>query len=137
MKGKYKDWGFLHMELYYLYIDNDIETTKFADVFFEPESTYTGVAITGKLSRMITGNEIKFDIVRSILYARRGELSDSYFNEYHDLSMTELKQYLIYGNVTPNLLMLDSTIRNEINKIINGKPVNNRFRCKIQTLCTR
>lgn len=137
MKGKYKDWGFLHMELYYLYIDNDIETTKFADVFFEPESTYTGVAITGKLSRMITGNEIKFDIVRPILYARRGELSDSYFNEYHDLSMTELKQYLIYGNVTPNLLMLDSTIRNEINKIINGKPVNNRFRCKIQTLCTR
>ena len=32
--------------------------------------------------------------------------------------MTELKQYLIYGNVTPNLSMLDSTIRNEINKII-------------------
>lgn len=129
MKGKYKDWGFLHMELYYLYIDNDIETTKFADIFFEPESKYTGVAITG--------NEIKFDIVRPILYARRGELSDSYFNEYHDLSMTELKQYLIYGNVTPNLSMLDSTIRNEINKIINGKPVNNKFRCKIQTLCTR
>ena len=125
------------MELYYLYIDNDIETTKFADVFFEPESKYTGVAITGKLSRMIAGNEIKFDIVRPILYARRGELSDSYFNEYHDLSMTELKQYLIYGNVTPNLSMLDSTIRNEINKIINGKPVNNKFRCKIQTLCTR
>lgn len=137
MKGKYKDWGFLHMELYYLYIDNDIETTKFADVFFERESKYTGVAITGKLSRMITGNEIKFDIVRPILYARRGELSDSYFNEYHDLSMTELKQYLIYGNVTTNLSMLDSTIRNEINKIINGKPVNNKFRCKIQTLCTR
>lgn len=128
MKGKYKDWGFLHMELYYLYIDNDIETTKFADVFFEPESKYTGVAITGKLSRMITGNEIKFDIVRPILYARRGELSDSYFNEYHDLSMTELKQYLLYGNVTPNLSMLDSTIRNEINKIINGKPVNNKFK---------
>ena len=61
---------------------------------------------------MITGNEIKFDIVRPILYARRGELSDPYFNEYHDLSMTELKQYLIYGNVTPNLSMLDSTIRN-------------------------
>ena len=81
MKGKYKDWGFLHMELYNLYIDNDIETTKFADVFFEPESKYTGVSITGKLSRMITGNEI--------------------------------------------------------NKIINGKPVNNKFRCKIQTLCTR
>lgn len=116
------------MELYYLYIDNDIETTKFADVFFEPESKYTGVAITGKLSRMITGNEIKFDIVRPILYARRGELSDSYFNEYHDLSMTELKQYLLYGNVTPNLSMLDSTIRNEINKIINGKPVNNKFK---------
>lgn len=59
------------MELYYLYIDNDIETTKFADVFFEPESKYTGVAITGKLSRMIAGNEIKFDIVRPILYAKR------------------------------------------------------------------
>ena len=125
------------MKLYYLYIDNDIETTKFADTFFAPDSKYTGVVIKGKLSRMIMGKEIGFDIVSPMLYARREDLSDSYFNEYHDLSMTELKQYLIYGNVTPNLSMLDSTIRNEINKIINGKPVNNKFRCKIQTLCTR
>lgn len=51
--------------------------------------------------------------------------------------MTELKQYLIYGNVTPNLSMLDSTIRNEVYKIVNGKPVNNKFRCEIQTLCAR
>lgn len=74
------------------------------------------------------GKEIGFDIVRPILYARRGEVSDSYFNEYHNLSMTELKQYLIYGKVTSNLSMLDSTIRNEINKIANGKSANDKFK---------
>ena len=116
------------MKLYYLYIDNDIETTKFADTFFAPDSKYTGVVIKGKLSRMIMGKEIGFDIVRPILYARRGEVSDSYFNEYHDLSMTELKQYLIYGKVTSNLSMLDSTIRNEINKIANVKSANDKFK---------
>lgn len=116
------------MKLYYLYIDNDIETTKFADTFFAPDSKYTGVVIKGKLSRIIMGKEIGFDIVRPILYARRGEVSDSYFNEYHNLSMTELKQYLIYGKVTSNLSMLDSIIRNEINKIANGKPANDKFK---------
>lgn len=83
------------------------------------------------------GNEIGFDIATPILYARRCELSDSYFNGYHDLSMTESKQYLIHGKVSPNLSMLDSTIKNEINKIANEKPINDKFGGKIQTLYTR
>lgn len=116
------------MKLYYLNIDNDIETTKFADKFFSPESKYTGVAIVGKLSRAVSGEKIKFDVATPILYARKDQLSDSYFNEYHNLSMTELKQYLIYGKVTSNISMLDSTIRNEIHKIVNEKTINDKFK---------
>ena len=42
--------------------------------------------------------------------------------------MTELKQYLIHGKVSQNLSMLDSTIRNEINKIANEKLINDKFK---------